>query len=254
MEVKNLFPIIYQRYRILFLSVHNCLAAFGLAGVLILLTMGGKLFPGIIKGGTSAFGVIRYDSAVSPAISESAEGEESIRYRTLAGYLSRRYRVANDAIEQLVSVAHQAGKKTGIDPLLILAVMAIESRFNPIAESDMGAKGLMQVIPQHHRDKLLQHGGDDAVLDPATNILIGARILKDYIRQGGSAEAGLQLYAGAQSDTTNQYAQKVLAEKNRLDQALMREQSIRSASLAASPAPKSMDVSGREAGGALERL
>jgi soluble lytic murein transglycosylase-like protein len=173
---------------------------------------------------------------VSPVMSDWVEGEESIRYRTLAGYLSRRYRIANDATEQLVGVAHQAGRKTGIDPLLILAVMAIESRFNPIAESDMGAKGLMQVIPQHHQDKLLQHGGDDAVLDPATNILIGARILKEYIRRGGSPEAGLQLYAGAQSDTTNQYAQKVLAEKDRLGQALRREQSIRSASLAASPA------------------
>ena len=38
-------------------------------------------------------------------------------------------------------MAHAAGHQIGIDPLLIIAVMAVESRFNPIAESVAGAKG-----------------------------------------------------------------------------------------------------------------
>jgi soluble lytic murein transglycosylase-like protein len=100
--------------------------------------------------------------------------------------------------------------------------MAIESRFNPIAESWVGAKGLMQVVPRHHQDKLLEHGGEEAVLDPMTNILLGARILKEYIRRTGSLEAGLQFYNGALADPSSQYSQKVMAEKERLEQAVRR--------------------------------
>ena len=94
--------------------------------------------------------------------------------------------------------------------------MAIESRFNPIAESEFGAKGLMQVIPKHHWDKVEELGGVQAMLDPMNNILIGARILKQYVRQSGSVESALQIYNGALSDTTNQYAQKVIGEQERM--------------------------------------
>jgi len=50
----------------------------------------------------------------------------------------------------------------------------------------MGAKGLMQVIPRFHQDKLDALGGEDSVLDPMTNIMVGARILKDAVRRGGA--------------------------------------------------------------------
>jgi len=115
-----------------------------------------------------------------------------------------------------VSEAYVAGSATGVDPLLILAVMAVESRFNPFAESDFGAKGLMQVVPRFHLDKLAAHGGEEAVLDPRTNIHVGARILREYVRRTGSLEEGLQLYAGAGDDPTQGYAQKVIAEKRRM--------------------------------------
>jgi soluble lytic murein transglycosylase-like protein len=109
-----------------------------------------------------------------------------------------------------------------MDPLLILSVMAVESRFNPIAESVMGAKGLMQVIPKFHQDKLEEHGGEDSVFDPMTNILVGTRILKDAMRRGGGLMPGLQLYAGAFGDDGQLYAQKVIAEKERMQQTLKR--------------------------------
>lgn len=157
---------------------------------------------------------------------------ESQKYRTIAGYFSKRYRIATEALEEMVSVAHIAGKKVGVDPLLILSVIAIESRFNPIAQSEMGAKGLMQIMPQHHSEKIAEMGGHESVLEPENNILIGASILKDCIRRGGGLQAGLQLYAGAFGDTENQYAQKVIAERNRLDQLLRKPalQAARSAS------------------------
>lgn len=142
------------------------------------------------------------------------------RFQTLANYLARRYRVASEPVEELVHAAFAAGRLTQLDPLLILAVIAIESRFNPIAESDYGARGLMQVVPRFHLEKLALHGGTATVLEPHTNVLVGAQILDEYIERAGSLEAGLQLYNGAMEDPTRAYAQRVLAERERLTQVL----------------------------------
>jgi len=121
----------------------------------------------------------------------------------------------------MIATAYREGKRVGLDPLLIVAVIAVESRFNPIAESTMGAQGLMQVIPSYHKDRL-EAAGVDSVLDPHANIRLGAQILKEYIRRGGTEVAGLQLYNGASDDATNAYASKVLGEKQKLLQAVQR--------------------------------
>lgn len=142
------------------------------------------------------------------------------RVQTLANYLARRYRVASEPVEELVHAAFAAGRLTRLDPLLILAVIAIESRFNPIAESDYGARGLMQVVPRFHLEKLALHGGTATLLEPHTNVLVGAQILDEYIERAGSLEAGLQLYNGALEDPARAYAQRVLAERERLTQVL----------------------------------
>jgi hypothetical protein len=140
--------------------------------------------------------------------------------RALVEHLSRRFLIAAEATERVVGAAHRAAAEVGLDPLLVLAVISVESRFNPIAESGMGAKGLMQIIPKYHRAKLLELGGDDAVLDPVSNIHVGTRILQEYVYRTGSLEAGLQFYNGASRDGSAQYAQKVMAERLRLEDAV----------------------------------
>ncbi|HSC96486.1 MAG TPA: transglycosylase SLT domain-containing protein, partial [Burkholderiales bacterium] len=122
--------------------------------------------------------------------------------------------------ERMVAAAHRAAAEVGLDPLLVLAVISIESRFNPIAESVMGAKGLMQIIPKYHLDKLRAAGGEHAVFDPESNIHVGTRILQEYVYRTGTLEAGLQFYNGALRDGSAQYAHKVLAERMRLEQVL----------------------------------
>lgn len=201
--------------------LHNGLAVFGAVATVALL-MGAR--PAVDTNvqpepELAAFGTIRHETA--PLLLPAASSENS-EYRALAAYLSRRYSVAREATEQLVGAAHEAGSRIGLDPLLILAVMAVESRFNPIAESIMGAKGLMQVIPKYHQDKLEPLGGEHTVFDPMTNILVGARILKDSVRRGGGLMPGLQLYNGAFSDESQQYARKVMAVKQRMQSMLKR--------------------------------
>ena len=151
--------------------------------------------------------------------SESASAREQ---RAVAEFIAKRYRVAQDAVAGFVSSAYRAGTESKVDPLLILAVMAVESRYNPVAESTLGARGLMQVIPRFHLEKLLEHGGESALLDPEVNIQVGARILREYLRRFGEIETALQMYAGAFDEPSSQYAFKVLAERARLEQMVVR--------------------------------
>ena len=136
--------------------------------------------------------------------------------QALADALSQRYRIAAKASGEMVRAAYRAADEVGLDPLLVLAVISIESRFNPIAESVAGAIGLMQIIPRFHLEKLKAHGGEHAVFHPESNILVGARILQEYVHRTGSLEAGLQQYNGAFSDGSAKYALKVMTERSRL--------------------------------------
>jgi len=154
------------------------------------------------------------DGALPAAVVETPLEREQ---RAVAESIAKRYRIADAAAAHFVSVAYRAADQHRLDALLILAVMAIESRYNPVAESVMGAKGLMQVIPKYHQEKLYEHGGDQSLLEPEVNILVGAQILREYHRRFGDVETALQMYAGALDEPTSAYSAKVLAEKARLD-------------------------------------
>jgi soluble lytic murein transglycosylase-like protein len=156
-------------------------------------------------------------AAESDAALAAADSPLEREQRAVTEYIAKRYRVSDQAVAGYVSLAYQAGTQHSVDPLLILAVMAIESRYNPVAESNMGARGLMQVIPKYHLEKLLDHGGEPALLDPAVNIAVGTQILREYYRRFRDVETALQMYAGALDDASTTYASKVFAEKARLD-------------------------------------
>lgn len=153
----------------------------------------------------------------APAATSVADAPLHREQQAVTEFIAKRYRVAEDAAGEFVTMAYRAGEQHRVDPLLILAVMAIESRYNPVAESTMGARGLMQVIPRYHPEKLEPHGGELALLEPAVNIQVGAQILREYTRRFGDLETALQMYAGALDEPTSQYANKVFAEKARLD-------------------------------------
>lgn len=205
---------------------------------------GGLLVTGLLVAGYVAFGVsqyglqgpwltglIRSGDASSEAVAwagddnlaaDASHGGPtlSLPMQRVATYLSRRYKVSREGVEPLVASAEDVGKRIGLDPLLLVAVMAVESSFNPLAESPMGAQGLMQVIPRFHQEKLVDQGDGASLLDPETNILVGARVLKEYLKRTGSLELALQVYNGASTEATGSiYANKVLAEKQRLEAA-----------------------------------
>ena len=159
---------------------------------------------------------VEASGAAAGAAEPAAEPRDPSQER-LVRYLSRRFQVAGESIETMVDAAWRSAERANLDPLLVLAVISVESRFNPLAESPYGAKGLMQIIPRYHREKLAAQGGEAAVLDPEANILVGTQILKEYVRRTGTIEAGLQFYVGAFNDSSAGYANKVMAERERLE-------------------------------------
>jgi hypothetical protein len=133
----------------------------------------------------------------------------------LRNYISRKYKVASDATAVLVNTAYKVGRELKLDPLLLLAVIAVESRYNPFAESSVGAQGLMQVMTSVHQAKFDAYG-NKGPLDPVANIRVGASILRDCIKRRGSVAGGLACYVGSSGPNDGGYGDKVQAERRRL--------------------------------------
>ena len=136
---------------------------------------------------------------------------------SVAYWLSKKYRVAPEPLSALVAEAYDLGRRTKLDPTLILAIMAVESGFNPFAQSAMGAQGLMQVMTKIHGDKYETFGGNLAAFDPLTNLRVGVKVLQECIARAGSLEGGLRFYVGAANQEGDSgYAGKVMAEHARI--------------------------------------
>ncbi len=157
-------------------------------------------------------GAIERATATNPA-------ELPKQQAAVAFWLSKKYRVAPEPLGALVAEAYEVGRQTKLDPTLILAIMAVESGFNPFAQSTVGAQGLMQVMTRIHTSKYERFGGALAAFDPVTNLKVGVKVLQECISRAGSIEGGLRHYVGdGLGEQGQSYAMKVLAEHARLFQ------------------------------------
>ena len=136
---------------------------------------------------------------------------------TLASWIARRYKVAPEPVAALVQEAFTIGQRAGLDPTLILAIMAVESSFNPFAQSAVGAQGLMQVMTRVHNDKYVAFGGNRAAFDPISNLRVGVQVLKECIARAGSVQEGLRYYVGAAlQESDGGYASRVMLEQGHM--------------------------------------
>ncbi len=134
--------------------------------------------------------------------------------QALTQWIARRYKVAPEPVGALVREAWALGERARLDPTLILAIVAVESSFNPFAQSPMGAQGLMQVMTRVHDDKYEAFGGTHAAFDPITNLRVGVQVLRECIARAGGVAEGLRFYVGAALlDGDGGYAAKVMAEQ-----------------------------------------
>ena len=138
--------------------------------------------------------------------------------KAVTSHLTKKFGLSPEDTAHYVAQAITVGKEVNLDPTLILAVMAIESSFNPRAESRAGAQGLMQVRTHVHQEKFEPYGGPLAAFIPEANIRVGALILKACIAKAGSLEAGLKNYLGAPNAASgiNTYTGKVFSEREEL--------------------------------------
>lgn len=144
---------------------------------------------------------------------EDSEDGLSLKMERVRDWVARRYQVSVEALEPVLAAAEEAGRDRGIDPLLIVAIMAIESGFNPRAVSGMGAQGLMQVIPRYHQDKIGTGRGKNALFDPEFNVHVGTQVLHEGLLRYGSLQEALQYYNGSLRDPLRRYTRKVMAVK-----------------------------------------
>ncbi len=218
-------------YRGFFDITHNSLAMLGMLIAVGLIVLGARAdLRQDIEAQLLTWLQQRQATPVSTELAEVYEPEPEAIQRVTASspnalpvhqarvthWLSRKYRVAPEPLSVLVAEAFEIGEKARLDPTLILAVMAIESRFNPFAQSPVGAQGLMQVLTRVHTEKYEDFGGQLAAFDPVTNLRVGAQVLRDCIRRAGSVEGGLRLYVGAVTTDGSDYINKVMAEHLRL--------------------------------------
>jgi Transglycosylase SLT domain len=212
---------------------HNSLALLGLAVVVTLVFIAGR--PDLRhQTETWALGWLQErhetrasesdDLTIAAAEPEAVERATAVNPQeltqqqvALAKWISRRYNVALEPIGRLVQEAWAIGKHAGLDPTLILAIAAIESRFNPFAQSAMGAQGLMQVMTRVHVDKYEPFGGMHAAFDPISNLKVGVQVLRECIARAGGLEAGLRWYVGAANlPDDGGYMSKVLSEQGHM--------------------------------------
>lgn len=163
-----------------------------------------------------------------PALSALSAGEVSgrdpgvhlsARMLRVRDWVAKRYRVPKTLLEPALLEAEASAARHDLDPLLLVAMMAIESSFNPSAQSHRGAQGLMQVIPRYHQDKIGADADEDALFDPVFNVQIGTSVLAEGLQRYGTLERALQYYGGARRDPKRRYSKKVLKMKNRISAA-----------------------------------
>jgi Transglycosylase SLT domain len=143
-----------------------------------------------------------------------------ISQQALSQHLVDTYKIPKNFAVDVVTSAFQAGRLYDLDPLLLLAIIHVESYFNPKAVSSVQAQGLMQVHPPAHREKIAEVGGLAELNQPNVNIKMGARILRDFMGIArGNLRNALQRYNGNLEDEEQRYATKVLNAKANLQKA-----------------------------------
>lgn len=124
-------------------------------------------------------------------------------------------------VNQWDAMVANAAAKYGVPANLVKSVIRFESNGNRAAQSPQGATGLMQIMPNLHNN-----GNTVQLYDPAYNIDLGTRILRDYFRASGSWAGAAKQYLGlspkgdAFGTTASTYWQRVSGFWSELDRGM----------------------------------
>lgn len=145
--------------------------------------------------------------------------EQMKKMQMLAKHISENNDLEIDKAERIINATFAEAEEHKIEPMVMLSVIAVESRYQQFAKSHMGAVGLVQVIPKYHRTKI--SALRDFNLDLWSiegNIKVGTKILKEYIDLAdGNVQRALQMYNGSSRDRSLSYSKKVYNQLAKLD-------------------------------------
>jgi hypothetical protein len=178
--------------------------------------------------------------------------------RQLEQHLSKRMRGLDPALhEDLALVILEESEAARLDARLVLAVIEVESGYDPSAVSPVGALGLMQVLPGTQRREIgVRPGQGDERDDPVVNVRAGIRYLRRCLDSYPDLDVALMAYnagpnrlygwlqAGAVPLEVRGYARRVLEGQERLRRQLPAEASLRAGAPAA-PRLKAASLSAR---------
>jgi soluble lytic murein transglycosylase-like protein len=164
-----------------------------------------------ISYGADTPGAVTSDStpaSITPADPASAASQNSIlTAEDIATVLNVRFHIGLQESLTIGRAVLNAAKRDTISPLLLLAVIAVESNFDRFAVSVVGAKGLMQVLPSQHRDLVVRTAD---LTDAGTNVSIGSTILHSYIEASdGDVHDALVRYSGGARGYTRRVADRM---------------------------------------------
>lgn len=140
---------------------------------------------------------IRLSAAATAQVPEPPPDPEATAL-VLRHLRSRPTGLSEAELEPLAHTVVREARRHDFDPLLVVAVMHIESRFNTYAVSPVQALGLMQVLPSTGREVAHQIGipwrGPQTLFDPHANVRIGVAYLRFLTDRYGSVATALSAY------------------------------------------------------------
>lgn len=156
-------------------------------------------------------------STLFPATTFADRGDATLRspLQSASLYIRRHNpELSEQEAQTLAAYVLENAKEFDLDPRLLLAVMKVESRFDPDADLGNG-RGLMQVVPRWHEAKIKlakKRFNARSIFEPQLNLFVGSWVLRDAVAMSKSMREALSRYNGTLTDKSYRYANLVLAE------------------------------------------
>lgn len=144
---------------------------------------------------------------------ETIEKSPRLISEKLVAFIQSKYRVPEKTLARIVAAVESNAKDKGLDPVLVLAVIAQESSFRPKVVSHKD-HGLMQVNTKWQRHRIEKKKAHDKLTHIETNIDLGTDILAEHCQRikGCAPKKVLRRYNGIKD---NPYPEMVMARYDR---------------------------------------
>lgn len=153
----------------------------------------------------------------TPSTAKAIQQTSEIKLAKVVTWLKNKYKVGSEPLTLWLNTLIDLARQKKMDPILLIALVSIESGFNPVAESSQGAQGLMQILYDGHKEKLVNFGQGASFFDPTINMQVGVEIFHSLLIQSDTLEMALNLYNGqGRTSEKTDFVVKFLNEYQRL--------------------------------------